>query len=1014
MHPRSIEYQGAKMKSMIGKIVFTWVLGAAAALAGQDRLMPGGSNGLSQGGMVRAILTFGSDPNLMYAAILGAGIYKSTDGGANWTEKSNGITYLDVRTIRSKPGSTTVLYAPTDGGEGFYKSTDGGENWAPSNTGLDCHYVRNASVATTSGHLLAATSCGVFRSIDEGATWARACLGMVSNVNTANLDSTGQFLTLATNTGVYFSNDFGATCTQTSGGVPVVTPLSGPSGPIAFDIRFAGTNTYLVNVQGNGVFRTTDGGVNWIYVAGIPANAPPVSSFGNIGTTWWVALDGLGIYKSTDNGVNWALDTTLNGLPWHMRFFFAGPGGTTWWATTFAGIYKSTDNGANWTRSSNGLPNGHAVNAVSGNATSLADDPQTLYTMVETVYRSTDGGVTWTLRDNGLAGRLTHRANGISPVIGDPDTLYVSTVNYGLYKSVDAGANWAPANNGLPANLANGVPVYAISLSNPQILYLAIPTQFQGGVYKSTDGAASWTNVSGNLPMSDARSVNRVAIHPTNPDVVYLSTRAGIYRSTDGGATWLSKSPASFAGFSIGRVEMSRNDPNLLVAGTFASDALDRGLTWSGFYLSRDAGDSWTQIASNEKAGFIRFVETPGSSTTVYVVTNGHFNEHRSAFYKCVGLERVDFSAQSDCVGLADMPGQGRAWTIGHTPGRPRWVATTTGVHRLRFQFLGPDFNNDSRADIFWRNGGNGQNWVWLMNGNRFVGETTQGNDGVGQLRTVAGTDWMVAAFGDFNGDGKTDVLWRNTVTGENYIYFMDRFTILPTEGYIRTITDQNWQVVGTGDFNNDGRTDILWRNSVSGENYIYFMNGLQIASEGYVRTVADTNWQVAGVGDFDGDFKADILWRNAANGQNYLYPMDGLTIKGTEGFLRTVPGPWTIVGLGDFNQDDKMDIVWRNTATGENYVYPMNGTAVLPSEGYLPTVPDTNWQVVGVGDFNGTGDGDGQKGVSDILWRHTSGSNYMWGMANPTTIQSVCGDMNCTSGYLPTINAAGFGVVNK
>src|SRR6267142_832045 len=76
-------------------------------------------------------------------------------------------------------------------------------------------------------------------------------------------------------------------------------------------------------------------------------------------------------------------------------------------------------------------------------------------------------------------------------------------------------------------------------------------------------------------------------------------------------------------------------------------------------------------------------------------------------------------------------------------------------------------------------------------------------------------------------------------------------------EGYIRTVMDPNWRVAGVGDFDGDGREDVLWRNSATGENYVYLMNGTVIAGEGYVRPVADLNWQIAGIGDFDGDGKA-------------------------------------------------------------------------------------------------------------------------------------------------------------
>jgi hypothetical protein len=200
---------------------------------------------------------------------------------------------------------------------------------------------------------------------------------------------------------------------------------------------------------------------------------------------------------------------------------------------------------------------------------------------------------------------------------------------------------------------------------------------------------------------------------------------------------------------------------------------------------------------------------------------------------------------------------------------------------------------------------------------------------------------------GDLDGDGQSDVVWRNVSTGDNYLYPMNGTAILAGEGYLRQVADQNWQIAGIGDFDGDGKADILWRNSVTGENYIYLMNGKDIAGEGYIRTVADQNWKMAGVGDLDGDGKSDIVWRNSSTGENYLYPMDGLAIKPTEGYLRTVANlGWAIAGIGDFDGDGMSDILWRNSSTGENYIYLMNGTAIQ-GEGYVRTVADANWRIV-------------------------------------------------------------------
>src|SRR5439155_143870 len=139
----------------------------------------------------------------------------------------------------------------------------------------------------------------------------------------------------------------------------------------------------------------------------------------------------------------------------------------------------------------------------------------------------------------------------------------------------------------------------------------------------------------------------------------------------------------------------------------------------------------------------------------------------------------------------------------------------------------------------------------------------------------------------DFDGDGKDDILWRNPATGQDYIYFMNGTTVL-MEGVLRQVADLNWKIAGVGDFDGDGKADILWRNSSTGQNYIYFMDGTTIKpTEGFIWTVADQGWQVAGIGDFDGDGKDDILWRNSASGENYIYRMNGTAIRTTGGVRR-------------------------------------------------------------------------------------------------------------------------------
>src|SRR5690606_23715504 len=157
---------------------------------------------------------------------------------------------------------------------------------------------------------------------------------------------------------------------------------------------------------------------------------------------------------------------------------------------------------------------------------------------------------------------------------------------------------------------------------------------------------------------------------------------------------------------------------------------------------------------------------------------------------------------------------------------------------------------------------------------NRLTGSATEDN-----VRSMNQTMPIVSQFratviplqnvrSDFDGDGKSDILFRHAGNGQNVIW---KSANGATQQAVTPVPNLAWTIVGTGDFSGDGKADILWRNTANGGNAIWRSGSGASADAQAVATVADQNWKVAGVGDFNGDSRADILWRHAASGANVI-----------------------------------------------------------------------------------------------------------------------------------------------
>ncbi|KJU86348.1 Peptidase M23 domain protein [Candidatus Magnetobacterium bavaricum] len=154
---------------------------------------------------------------------------------------------------------------------------------------------------------------------------------------------------------------------------------------------------------------------------------------------------------------------------------------------------------------------------------------------------------------------------------------------------------------------------------------------------------------------------------------------------------------------------------------------------------------------------------------------------------------------------------------------------------------------------------------------------------------TVGGT--ITKVKNDFNGDGYSDVLWRNTTTGDIYIWLMTGTKITGGDLVVNGIP-ADWEIKATEDFDGDGKADVLWQNTTVGDVALWLMNGVKITGSSYVSRGIPNNWRIQATADYNGDGKTDLLWQNTTTGDVYIQLMDG-KISGGDFATLGLPGDW-------------------------------------------------------------------------------------------------------------------------
>jgi hypothetical protein len=242
---------------------------------------------------------------------------------------------------------------------------------------------------------------------------------------------------------------------------------------------------------------------------------------------------------------------------------------------------------------------------------------------------------------------------------------------------------------------------------------------------------------------------------------------------------------------------------------------------------------------------------------------------------------------------------------------------------------------------------------------------------------------------GDFNDDSKSDLLFRNSLFTKHVVWFMDGLT--RTNGVFVTpdVVDTNLRAECTDDFSGDSKADIVFRNVTTNDVEFWVMGGATGTDRQSVLPLAgttplSTDWVIAGCGDINRDGNPDIMWRNTVTQKLKAWLMDNNTWQAdlVPTPDQAVDGNWSVVALLDFDGDGNTDFHWYNSTSGNNVHWWMDANFVRTAGTFTtpPSPGNNNWKVVAAGDYGQGKLGAPPVGAGDVIFRNeTSGRIVGW-----------------------------------
>jgi hypothetical protein len=524
------------------------------------------SFGVSSNVLIRRLLINPSNTQILMAAT-SQGIYRTTNGGTNWTQ----ITTNSTHDLEFKPGDPNTVYAS---GSSFRLSTNGGASFTLISSGITTTGVNRMAIAVTSNdptyvYVLASNSSnsgfyGLYRSTNSGTSFSL----MSSSPNLLGWSSTGS------DTGGQGWYDL---CIAASpldknevvvGGVNVWRSLNGGTSWSLYghwtgsgapfthadhhDLEYNSTGT-LYNTNDGTVYRR--GATSWAEISG----SMNISQIYRIGMSSLTA--NRWITGHQDNGTSIWNGSTYNAAMGGdgMDCFYDRTNNNNVFAEYYSGdLEKSTNGGASWSS---------CVSGLTGTApwvTIWKQDPQaatTLYCGYSNLFKSTNLAGSWT-QLTALPATGTIREFAVAP--SNNQVIYVLKSN-GIYKTTNGGTSWTTVTGSVPVGSA--APEYiCIDPNDPNNAWVVLSGYLTGNkVFVTFNGGTSWTNISGNLPNIP---VNCIVYEPGTSDRVYIGMDVGVYYTVGSSSTWTLYNN-SLPNAPVTELEISPASPQFIHAATF-------------------------------------------------------------------------------------------------------------------------------------------------------------------------------------------------------------------------------------------------------------------------------------------------------------------------------------------------------------------------------------------------------------------------------------------------------------